>query len=148
MGIGPSRSFHILLIEDNEGDSFLFRKALKNSGFNVHAHIVPGAKEVSDLLRPRGKELRQFVPDLIVLDLGLPGEDGYEVLRTLKTDPELKVIPVIIFTGSDAPDGVRRAYELGANSYIVKRIGFEELQRSVNDMLEFWLGLASLPTDL
>lgn len=144
----PSRSFHILLVEDNDGDSFLFRRALKNSAFSVHAHIVPGAKEFSDLIRPSEKKVRQFVPDLIVLDLGLPGEDGYEVLRTIKTDPDLKVIPVVVFTGSDAPEGVRRAYELGANSYIAKKIGYEELQRSVNAMLEFWLGLASLPTEL
>lgn len=86
------------------------------------------------------------VPDLIILDLVLPGKDGHEVLSEIKNDPLLKMIPVIVFTGSGAPDDVRRACESGANCFVIKPVGFEDLQMLLRAVQEFWFGVAKLPT--
>ena len=142
----PNRSYHILLVEDNQGDTLLIRKALKDSRFNSHVHVVPEGNEAISFLRGRDKHVSVPVPDLIILDLLLPGKDGYEVLEEIKSDRRLRTIPVVVFTGSGAPEDVKKAYELGANCYVVKPVGFEELQRLLAAVQGFWFGVAKLPT--
>jgi chemotaxis family two-component system response regulator Rcp1 len=96
-------------------------------------------------LRRQGKHAEAPSPDLVVLDLNLPGKDGREVLSDLKTDPALARIPVVIFTSSEASSDISRCYELGANCYLRKPGNLPDFVAVVQSMADFWLGFAILP---
>jgi len=128
----------ILLVEDNPADVGWMRLALKEGKKATNLHRVEDGEEALLFLRQQGKYADVKQPDLIILDLNLPKRDGYEVLTEIKQDPQLKHIPVMVLTIADAPEQVRTAFDLGANSYITKPIELDQLSEIVKSLEEFW----------
>src|SRR5260370_14361064 len=115
-----SRPIEVLLVEDNPGDVRLTREAFNEAHVTNHLNVVMDGLEAMDFLERRGRYSEAPRPDLILLDLNLPGKNGREVLETIKSDPRLRRIPVMILTSSKADQDLHRAYELHANCYIPK----------------------------
>src|SRR5688572_29628589 len=127
----------ILLVEGNPGDSELTIRALKKSHLANHVtHLVDGAEGLDFLFglgQYSGRDLN-IIPKGILLDLKMPKVDGLEVLRHLKSDPRTKMIPVVILTSSAKDPDIKRCYELGANSYIVKPVEFNNFAKTISDI--------------
>ncbi len=135
----------ILLVEDNPGDVRLTLEALRDAKVSNHLTVAPDGVEALAMVRgnPPHQEAGHF--DLILLDLNLPRKNGAELLADLKSDPILKHIPVIILTSSQAETDIRKTYDLHANCYITKPIGFEQFMRVVKSIEDFWLSVVTLP---
>ncbi len=140
-----SRPLEILLVEDNPGDVRLVVEALRH-GRLLHRLVVAdsGAAALS-MLRREGHYARQARPDLILLDLNLPGLSGHELLREFKADAQLARIPVIVLTGSVAQEDIVRAYASHANCYIRKPVDLDQLLTVMQTVGNFWLSVVSLP---
>jgi chemotaxis family two-component system response regulator Rcp1 len=136
---------HALLVEDNPGDVELVRLALKQGGILNRISVVEDGEQAIRYLRRTGEFKDAHRPDLILLDLNLPRVDGREVLEEIKTDPELKQIPVIILTTSNAEQDVRHAYLHHANCYITKPAEVDEFLKKVRGIETFWLRFVQLP---
>jgi two-component system, chemotaxis family, response regulator Rcp1 len=136
----------ILLVEDNPGDSRLAIEALKESKLRNNLHIVVDGMEAMDFLYKRGKHMQVARPDLILLDLNLPKKDGREVLAEIKSDPDLKRIPVVILTISKAEEDVLKTYNLHANCFITKPLDLNQFVTVVKSIEDFWLTIVKLPT--
>lgn len=139
-------TYHILLIEDNAGDEILFKEVLTRSLFNTICDAVSNGEDALAFLYNKGRFHSAPVPDLVLMDLTLPRLDGFELLKVIKGDPQLRTIPVIIFTGSDRPEDIQRAYAGGANGYVTKPIGIRQLEERVKALEEFWFVTAKIPT--
>ena len=140
----PTR-MQVLLVEDSPGDVRLTQEAFHEANPNVHLHIACDGVEAMAFLRRDGTHASSPRPDLILLDLNLPKMDGREVLAHIKKDEDLKTIPTVILTTSDAEGDIAKSYQLQANCYLTKPVqltAFESLVKSVND---FWLTKAKLP---
>jgi len=135
----------ILMVDDNPADIELTSEVLAQSEGHFHVNAVNDGAEAISFLRRHGKYAKAPVPDLVVLDLNLPRKDGCAVLSSIKADPVLAKIPVVIFTTSQASSDVARSYKLGANCYLKKPGNLPEFVAAVQSMAEFWLGFASLP---
>jgi chemotaxis family two-component system response regulator Rcp1 len=135
----------VLLVEDSPGDVRLTREAFREANQSVHLHVASDGVEAMAFLRREGPHGDAPRPDFILLDLNLPRMDGREVLTLIKEDPDLRTIPVVILTTSEADADILRAYELNANAYLRKPVtleAFEALVKSIND---FWLTRVLLP---
>ncbi len=135
----------VLLVEDSPGDVRLTQEAFKEANRAIHVHIAADGVEAMAFLRRQGEHGSAPRPDLILLDLNLPRMDGREVLATIKEDEDLKTIPTVILTTSDAEADILKSYELQANAYLSKPVrldDFESLVKSIND---FWLTKVKLP---
>lgn len=131
----------ILLVEDNASDAELTLRALKQRNLANEVHVCrDGAEALEFFGRGSGP-----VPKVVLLDLKLPKVDGLEVLRRLKNDERTRTIPVVVLTSSREEPDIERAYELGANSYIVKPVDFEAFARAVSDVGLYWLLLNHPP---
>lgn len=139
--MGGERPIEILLVEDNPGDARLLREIIKGGKGSVSLRVVGDGFEAMELLRGGDGPF----PDLILLDLNLPRKNGLEFLAEMKGEDDLKRIPVVVLTGSEAEEDIRRAYELHASCYIVKPPNLDGIVRIVNGILEFWSGVARLP---
>lgn len=135
----------ILLVEDNPGDVDLTLEALEEAKLRNNVHVTMDGVEAMSFLRREGEHRDAPRPDLILLDLNLPRKDGREVLRDIKQDPDLKRIPVVVLTTSEAEEDVLDAYEDRANAYIVKPVDFEQFFRTVQSLEDFWLTAVRLP---
>ena len=135
----------VLLIEDSHPDARLIEEILLNGRAPKHVRVVRGGGEALSFLRRTGVYVDAPRPNLVVLDLNLPGIDGREVLRQIKNDPALRCIPVVVFTTSGAPTDVRQAYDLQANAYIVKPVGLDAFTDVIRVVEEFWLAIAQRP---
>jgi len=135
----------ILMVDDNPADIDLTSEVLAQSEEHFHVNAVSDGMEAISFLRRQGKYAKAPVPDLVVLDLNLPRKDGCSVLSSIKADPALSKIPVVIFTTSQASSDITRSYKLGANCYLRKPGNLPEFIAAVQAMAEFWLGFASLP---
>jgi two-component system response regulator len=135
----------VLLIEDNPGDVRLTREALSESKRDLRLSVVSDGIEALRFLRRESPHESAPRPNLILLDLNLPKKDGREVLEQIKTDDELKVIPVIVMTTSDAQADIRRAYGLHANCYVTKPADFDAFVGLVRSLQQFWLSVAKIP---
>ena len=142
---GERRPLEILLVEDNPPDIRLMTETLLRGGAPKNIELARNGDEALARLRRRGRDGSAAVPDLIILDLNLPGTDGRDVLGEVKTDPELRCIPVVVLTTSSAPSDVWRAYDLHANCYIVKPIGLRAFTASIEALERFWCSVAQLP---
>ncbi len=140
------RPIEILLVEDSPSDADLMLETLSQAKVANTIHLVEDGVEAIDFLRQQGKYENLPRPDLILLDLNLPRKDGREVLADIKADPQLKTIPVVILTTSAAEADILKAYELHANCYITKPVGFQEFIDAVRVIEEFWLVVAKLPS--
>lgn len=135
----------ILLIEDNPADVRLTQEALKEAKIATKLNVVTDGVEALDYLHQQGRHQAAVRPDLILLDLNLPKKDGRQVLAEIKTDEELKRIPVVVLTTSEAEEDIWKAYSLHANCYVCKPVDFQQFQKIVNSIEEFWLTVAKLP---
>ncbi|MBK1664304.1 response regulator [Rhodospirillum rubrum] len=135
----------ILLVEDNPGDARLASEAFKEGGLPTNLHVVQDGIEAMAFLRRERVYTGVPRPDLILLDLNLPRKDGREVLEELKEDPNLKRIPVIVLTTSQAEVDIIRSYDLHANCYIVKPVDFDQFIDVVRGIEQFWCTLVKLP---
>ena len=138
----------ILLVEDNPADVRLFREAMiSNPTGNLALVTVAGnGEEALRRLRREPPYRTGRKPDLVVLDLNLPSMDGRELLARIKNDPELRQIPVVVLTTSDAPSDVNAAYDLHANCYIRKPSNIEEFMSAIARCENFWLSVVRLPS--
>jgi len=135
----------ILLVEDNAGDYRLTQEALREGKVYNNLHWAKDGVEALDFLHRRGKHAKAPRPDLILLDLNLPRKDGREVLSEIKSDDELKTIPVVILTTSQAEEDVVKSYHLHANCYVTKPVDLEKFIVVVKSIDAFWLTVVTLP---
>jgi two-component system response regulator len=142
--MGP-RPVVILLVEDNPDHVELVLKALQDNNVLNQVYVVTDGEEALDFLYRRGEHGRAPRPGLILLDIKLPKVDGIEVLRRIKTDPKLKSIPVVMLTTSAGEKETIESYNYGANSYIVKPVGFEQFVKVIKDLKLYWMVINSLP---
>ena len=139
------QSREVLLVEDNPADARITLEAMKEAGVCDQITVLQEGDETLQFLRRQGRFAKASLPDLILLDLNLPGKDGREILAEIKKDPDLKQIPVIVLTTSQAEQDVATAYELHANCYIVKPLSYERILEAMKSVGEFWFGIAKLP---
>jgi two-component system response regulator len=139
------RSYKILIAEDDPDDQILLREAFEYNGITDSLYFVENGEAVLQYLASNVSQ-NIALPELIILDLNLPKKDGREVLRELKNNEVLCVIPVVILTTSSAKEEIVRLYQMGANSYIVKPYTFTELVEISRNIINFWLSTACLPT--
>lgn len=134
----------ILLVEDNEGDIELTKEAFEEAMFSNTLHVARDGDEALDFVYKRNAHAQATTPDIILLDLNLPGTDGREVLETLKKDAKLRHIPVVILTSSSADRDVIESYNLHANCYLVKPVTSEKFIGLVRNFGHFWIDLVCL----
>ena len=139
------KPFEILLVEDNPGDVTLTREAFLEGKLAHHLSIAGDGEEAMDFLQRKGGHAGAPRPDLILLDLNLPKKDGREVLADLKNDPNLRHIPVIVLTTSEAEIDIWNAYKLHANCYLTKPIQMDEFFTKIRMVEDFWLTVVRLP---
>lgn len=136
----------ILLVEDNEGDVELTREALAQAKLKNNLHVAEDGLQALQFLRREGGHASAPRPDLILLDLNLPRLDGREVLAEIKADPQLRKIPVVVLTTSQAEEDIVRSYDLHANCYITKPVDFDQFMKVVQSVHEFWVTVVKLPS--
>ena len=139
------RPIEILLVEDNPADVRLTMETIKDYKVKNRLEVVGNGVDAMDFLRRKGKFADKARPDLILLDLNLPGKDGREVLAEIKGDPDLCRIPVVVLTSSEAEQDIIRAYNLHVNCYITKPVGLVEFVKVVKSIEDFWLTIVKLP---
>jgi chemotaxis family two-component system response regulator Rcp1 len=142
---GCGERIEVLLVEDNPGDARLTREAFHDANPSIRVHVASDGVDAMHFLRLEHLYFDSPRPDLILLDLNMPRMDGREVLAIVKSDEELKSIPIVILTTSDAETDIAQSYQLRANCYLTKPVElgeFETLVRSIND---FWLTKVKLP---
>jgi CheY-like chemotaxis protein len=140
----------ILVAEDDPDDRLLIKEAFQESGFLPDLRFVEDGEELMDYLR-RGGEYRISEtsprPGLILLDLNLPKKDGRDALAEIKTDPDLRRLPVVVVTTSKVQEDILRCYDIGANSYITKPVRIADLLDAFKALGKYWLEIVSLPLE-
>ncbi len=139
------KTFEILLVEDNQSYVSLMMEALEESQVLTHMNVVMDGAEAMAFLRRESKYVNSPRPDLIVLDLNLPKIKGQKVLEEIKNDPDLKRIPVVIFTVSSAEQDILKSYNLHANCYIIKPKNLDRFMEVVKVTINFWFTVVQLP---
>lgn len=143
----PAKTFEVLIVEDNQTDVFFIREVLKRSRYAIHTTTLTDGENASAYLRRVGYYQRTIRPDLILLDIRLPRKDGWEILREIRQDPNLRSLTVMAMSSSKATEDALRARELEADFYLVKPmylVEFPMLLRAVERLLG---GQASRPSD-
>lgn len=133
------------MIEDEPSDIRLIEEAFEEVGAPSRLAVVTDGVEAFDFFKGRGEHAGAPLPDLVVLDLGLPARSGEQVLREMRADEELVSVPVVVLSSDDDPGTVRAAYRDGANAYVTKPDDYEEMLGIVAALQEFWLSTAELP---
>lgn len=136
---------HILLVEDNEGDVVLTLEALNEAKLKNKISVVRDGEQALEFLYKKNKYDGQESPQLILLDINLPKMDGKEVLMKIKTDPELKRIPVVILTTSSSENDILEAYNNHANCYITKPVDLDKFIDVIHTIEDFWISIVQLP---
>jgi CheY-like chemotaxis protein len=136
----------ILLIEDNPADAELAQIGLRSGKLTNDVHVVIDGEQAMAFLKKQGEFADAPDPDIILLDLNLPGMDGREVLRAIKNDPSLCATPVIVLTTSDAAPDVNGAYASHANAYMTKPVDFEQFHELIQGLQDYWFTLVRLPS--
>lgn len=144
--VKKTRPISVLLVEDNPGDVRLTKEAFKEGKIAVSLSVVMDGVEATKYLNKEGEFADVPTPDLILLDLNLPKKDGREVLQDIKTNPNLKRIPVVILTTSNAEQDIMHSYDLHANCYINKPVDFDKFFDVIEKIEEFWLSTVILST--
>lgn len=139
-----AREANILHVEDNAADSELLRDSLADFP-ELTVCSLPDGAEALHYLKHRAHSIAATRPDLILLDFNLPGIDGRRILMELKKDPVLRVIPVVVLSGSALEEDMVLAYELGANAYVVKPHELKRFRAVMRAICEFWCGAAAIP---
>jgi len=144
-GAPGTRPAEILLIEDNPADIRLTQEVFQEGKVAHRLHVVSDGERAMEFLRGEARYVGAPRPDLVLLDLNLPGKDGREVLSEIKQDPALRRIPVVVMTGSAAEADVYQAYDLSCNCYLAKPLDLAEFVKVVRSIEEFWLTIVTLP---
>ncbi|MGG6268964.1 response regulator [Leptolyngbya sp. AN10] len=139
------RPITILLVEDALSDAHLIVREFQRSSFETELHWVETGEAAMQFLHQQGNHRNAKRPDLILLDLNLPGLNGQEVLEQVKQHPDLKQIPIVILSTSPDPQDIRQSYSLNANTYVTKPVEVHQFVQVVQQIIEFWLAAASLP---
>jgi CheY-like chemotaxis protein len=135
----------VLLVEDDDGDVLMTREAFEHHKIRNHLHVVQDGEEALQFLHREGPYADAPRPGLILLDLNLPRRDGREVLAELKADPELRVIPVVVLTTSEAEEDIVRSYSLHANAYVSKPVDFDRFIDVIRQIDDFFVTVVKLP---
>jgi chemotaxis family two-component system response regulator Rcp1 len=135
----------VLLVEDSPGDVRLTQEAFRDADLTIDLRIAVDGVDAMAFLRREGDHADAPRPDFILLDLNLPRMDGREVLAHIKEDDELKTIPTVILTTSDAEADILTSYQLQANCYLSKPVQLEEFESLVKSINDFWLTKVKLP---
>ena len=141
----PDKRIHILLAEDDPDDQLLTRRALEQGPVAVELTVVEDGAELLRCLRRQDEYEDVRRPDLILLDLNMPRMDGREALREIKTDSELRRIPVVVLTTSEAERDILESYNLGVNAFVTKPVSFDALADAMEALGEFWFQIVKLP---
>ena len=141
------RYIEILLIEDSPADILLTREAFKNNKLVNEIHVAEDGIQALDFLYKRGKYASAPRPDLILLDLNLPRKNGREVLAEIKADNDLRSIPIVVLTTSNDDGDILKAYNLNANCYVVKPVGFDNFMKAIQSIRHFWFSVVTLPPE-
>ena len=136
---------NILLVEDSPTDIDLTREGLEMGKLANNLTVIEDGVEALAYLRKEGAYSDAIRPDLVLLDLNLPGKDGREVLGDMKNDPDLMSIPVVVLTSSKAEEDIARTYKLHANCYITKPVNFSRFVEVVKGIEDFWFSIVKLP---
>jgi CheY-like chemotaxis protein len=135
----------VLLVEDDAGDVLMTREAFEHYKIRNTLHVVTDGEQALQFVRQQGDFADAPRPGLIMLDLNLPRRDGLEVLSELKADPELRLIPVVILTTSQAEEDIVRSYALHANAYVTKPVDFERFIEVIRQIDNFFITVVKLP---
>jgi CheY-like chemotaxis protein len=138
-------SLDVLLVEDDDGDVLMTREAFEHHKIRNKLHVVQDGEEALQFLHREGPYADAPRPGLILLDLNLPRRDGREVLAELKADPELRVIPVVVLTTSEAEEDILRSYTLHANAYVSKPVDFDRFIDVIRQIDDFFVTVVKLP---
>jgi CheY-like chemotaxis protein len=138
-----SLTVEVLLVEDDPGDELMTREAFSEVGSRLH--VVRDGEEALDFLYRRGQHRKAPRVDLVLLDLGLPKQDGRMVLAEIRDDPQLTHLPVVVLTGSNAESDIAISYQLHANAYITKPADLTQFADTVRRIDEFFLSVVQLP---
>jgi len=140
--------FRILLVEDNPADVRLTQEALANGKIQHELIVAKDGVEALAFLHREPPYTQAERPDIILLDLNLPKKDGKEVLAEIKADADLRSIPVVILTTSQAEEDILLSYDLHTNGYIVKPVDIEQFFAIIKKIKQFWMSVVQLPPDL
>ncbi|MFZ5871112.1 MAG: response regulator [Actinomycetota bacterium] len=140
-----TRAIDVLLVEDDPGDVLMTREAFEDNKVANNLYVAGDGVTAMEFLRKQGDYADAPTPDLVLLDLNLPRMDGREVLAALKEDPELRRIPVVVLTTSEAEEDVLRSYSLHANAYVTKPVDFGRFIEVVRQIDEFFVTVVRLP---
>jgi two-component system response regulator len=146
MGQTKFNPIDILVVEDNSGDARLIKEVLNEHKIFNSLFIVNDGVEAMNFLLKKGKYKDSSKPDLIILDLNLPKKDGREVLAEIKENDDLKRIPVVIMTISQAEADILKSYNLHANCYVTKPIDLNQFIKVIKSIEEFWFSIVKLPS--
>jgi CheY-like chemotaxis protein len=139
------RQIEVLLVEDDPGDVMMTREAFQDYKVQNQLHVVSDGAEAMAFLREVGDYAGRPRPDLVLLDLNLPRMDGRQVLESIKSDPELASIPVVVLTTSENEDDVLRSYSLHANAYVTKPVDFQRFIEVIRQIDDFFVTVVRLP---
>ncbi|HEY9637854.1 MAG TPA: response regulator [Coleofasciculaceae cyanobacterium] len=137
----------ILIVQDNPEHTGLIKDALNDKAARHQIVAIADGVQAMDFLNRRGNYADATRPDLILLDLNLPGKDGRELLAEIKANPQLRRIPIVVLTISANQEDIFRSYALQGNCYVIKSSDLEQLFQIVKRIEEFWLGIVTLPVD-
>ncbi len=143
-----AKSITILMADDDEDDRLMTKEAFKEARLANDLRFVVDGEELLDYLHHRGKYSGHDDaprPGLILLDLNMPRKDGREALREIKSDPNLRRIPIVVLTTSKAEEDIYRSYDLGVNSFITKPVSFEGLVYVVTALAKYWFQIVQMP---
>ena len=146
--VACANSITILMADDDQDDCLLVSKAFEASRLCNDLRFVKDGEELMDYLHQRGNYTDPALaprPGLILLDLNMPRKDGREALREIKSDPDLRAIPIVVLTTSKEEEDVLRSYDLGANSYITKPVTFQGLVDVIKSLGSYWFEIVELP---
>lgn len=145
--VGNGRPIEILLVEDNPADAELTIETLQDSKVHNNVHVADDGIEALDFLRQENGYSNVPRPDLVLLDLNMPRKDGREVLEEMKSDENLKTIPVVILTTSRAEEDIAKTYGLHANCYVSKPVDLKQFGKVVKSIEDFWFTIVRLPSE-
>lgn len=140
-----NKTIDILLVEDDQGDVELTREGLAAGKILVNLQTVDDGFKALHFLRREEPYTDAVRPDIILLDLNLPRKDGRETLKEIKADERLRSIPVVVLTTSEADIDILKCYDLGANCYISKPVGFDDFTKVVRSLEDFWFTVVKMP---
>jgi two-component system, chemotaxis family, response regulator Rcp1 len=142
----PNRPLTILVIEDSPGDVELIKTGFKQSPVEHHLYVVPDGYSAIEFLLKEGAQSDTPRPDLVILDINLPGMTGHEVLAKIRATESIKKTPVIILSSSSNKTDIEQSYKMNVNSYVTKPMDLQDFLMAIKSIESFWLSIAELPS--